>query len=324
MTRYLLTGLVALMLALLAALGWLLKEDITPNSAWRIGLTNWPGFDYFYLAEKKGFFREAGLDIEWVPVNSLTDLLLAYERGLLDGYTGTEIDVAHTLLFTQAPSRIVLLADYSTGGDMILATGGITTLPQLAGKRVGAEITSSFGRYMLTRALESVSMTLADIKVVLYSQAELVPAMARDEIDAALTYMPYAGKMMAAQPLHKIFDSSQLAAEVVDCVAVSPQVLQKDPGFSRRLQRVWQRALVYHEEHRDEVDKLFADRYGITVPAYRAQLGGTRILSVADMQNLARGNSLQTTMYRVASVIGEGKTLDPAKVSGTVAIWQGL
>lgn len=304
MNRNLVIAVLSFMLMLMGALVLVLNYRFERNEPWRIALTNWPGYDYLYLAAEKNLFEKHGIAVKLVPVNSMTDMRMAYERGLLDGYTGTNMDVVESLLASDTPSRVVLITDFSHGGDQILADVSLTTISALKGQRVGVEITSPLSKYVLHRALELEGLKVDDIQIKPFSQSIMVEQIKRGIIDAAVTYVPYATQMRQVRPLNKLFDSTKIPGEITDLIAVSPKVLEEDPDFAKKLQAVWQDALDYAQLHPDETVAMFAGRYGLTVEAYKELVAGAKILDVAAMHELAAERKLEDSFRRAAKVLG--------------------
>src|SRR6184192_4236051 len=59
----------------------------------RIGMSPWPGNEFLFLAEARGFFAAEGVEVRLIESTSLGDLLRAFDRGEIDGMTGTLADV---------------------------------------------------------------------------------------------------------------------------------------------------------------------------------------------------------------------------------------
>jgi NitT/TauT family transport system substrate-binding protein len=131
--NHLLVGIIfALMVAFAGALFTVMRSEPDARQVWRIAITNWPGYDYLYLAQEKGFFAEQNLNIKLIPINSTTDIRTAFERNTIDGYTAAIMDVVESIQDTSTKSRIVLITDYSNGGDELLVDPSITALPTSA------------------------------------------------------------------------------------------------------------------------------------------------------------------------------------------------
>ena len=79
-------------LALLAlSLGSCSTERAHPTPL-RIGINAWPGYEFLYLAQEKGFFREAGVEVQLIEFNSLSDVRRSFERNQIDGFAGTMVE----------------------------------------------------------------------------------------------------------------------------------------------------------------------------------------------------------------------------------------
>ena len=130
-----------------------------------IGINPWPGYEFLYLAEQKGFFKQVGANIKLVQLASLTDAQETYIEGHTDGMTSTLTEVVQAPFLGGKPLNVVLVTDYSNGGDVIIASKDIPDLTSLKGKTVGCEV-SSLGIFILQRALKTVGLTLSDVTVV--------------------------------------------------------------------------------------------------------------------------------------------------------------
>ncbi len=65
--RAIMLGLIAASLLMSAACG---RSDAPPAAPIRIGAYYWPGFYWVDIAHQQGWFREVGLNVEWVDTNA--------------------------------------------------------------------------------------------------------------------------------------------------------------------------------------------------------------------------------------------------------------
>lgn len=313
-------GSIVLILIFSVALVFVLRYRPDADRPWRIAITNWPGFDYLYLAQEKGFLREQNLNIKLVPVNSRIDMRTAFERGVIDGYTAASMDVIDSVQNSRIPARIVLITDYSSGGDEILTDPSITTVAELKGKRLGIESTTMLGHYMLQRALQNSGMDESSINLFPSSQTILSDLVRRNTLDGIITYEPFSTQIQAVRPLHSLFNSTQLPHEITDVVAVSPAMLEALPDLSKRLQRAWQSAMDYTIAHPDETHSILAQRYNISVPQYVAMIPDAATLDASQMQHLANTNALAENIRRTLEILGK-PLLPDDEISRTIAVW---
>src|SRR5688500_14446740 len=119
-------------LALVACLG--LATPAAHAAPIKIGYSDWPGWLPFEIGKQKGFFKDAGVDVEMVWFSEYGACIDAFTAGKLDGIA---IDCASSL--TTKSSTIILLTDYSNGNDMIIGKQGVDSIKDLKGKTVGLE-----------------------------------------------------------------------------------------------------------------------------------------------------------------------------------------
>ena len=132
------------------------------SEAVRIAINPWPGYEFLYLADQKGFFEAEGLNVELLELASLADVKRVFEQERADGMASTAIEAVQVATSSTKDITIVLVPDYSNGGDIIVARDPITKLEELKGKKVGVEI-GLLGTYILSRAMETAGLKADDV-----------------------------------------------------------------------------------------------------------------------------------------------------------------
>src|SRR6187402_2870168 len=104
----------------------------------KVAYSDWPGWVAWQVAIEKGWFKEAGVDVqfEWFDYVPSMD---AFSAGKVDAVCMTNGDALVTGS-AGGKSVMILVNDYSNGNDMIVAKPGIKTLKDLVGKKVGLEV----------------------------------------------------------------------------------------------------------------------------------------------------------------------------------------
>src|SRR5262249_53110152 len=120
------------MLALVVSLG--LAAPRVQAEPLKIGYSDWPGWLVLEIGKQKGFFKDAGVDVDLVWFADYGASIDAFTAKKLDGIM---IDCASSL--TARSSVIVFLTDYSNGNDMIVGKKGVDSIKALKGKTVGLE-----------------------------------------------------------------------------------------------------------------------------------------------------------------------------------------
>ena len=251
----------------------------------RIGINPRPGNEFLFLAQEKGFFAAQGVDVRLIEYSSLGDVRRAFDRGQLDGMTGTVVELLQSRDATPRAPRAFMVTDISNGSDMILAHGSIASVSELAGKRVAAE-PESVGMFMLARALARQGMPFSAVAVVATDQTDMAKNLDSGWVDAAVTYPPVSFEIMQIPATRTVFSSADIPGEVVDVVALAADVLERRVDDAARIVRAWDQSLAYAAEHPDEARELMASRERISVEDFGAALAGIKLLSAGEQRPL--------------------------------------
>ena len=95
----------------------------------RIGINAWPGNEFLFLAQEKGFFAAEHVDVRLIEYSSLGDVRRAFDRGQLDGMTATLVELLQSREGTRRAPRAFMATDVSNGADVIVARGEIASGP---------------------------------------------------------------------------------------------------------------------------------------------------------------------------------------------------
>ena len=101
----------------------------------KIGYSDWPGWVAWEVGIEKGWFKQAGVDVqfEWFDYVASMD---AFAAGKLDAVAMTNGDTLVTGA-TGGKGVMALINDYSNGNDMVIGGPGISSVKDLKGKKVG-------------------------------------------------------------------------------------------------------------------------------------------------------------------------------------------
>jgi NitT/TauT family transport system substrate-binding protein len=259
-----------------------------PKAALRIGINSWPGYEFLYLAQEKGFYHEEGLEVRLVEFNSLSDARRAYERGQIDGLGCTVIEVLQARELSTRSPQIVQVVDYSNGADMILVRPGITNGAGLRGARIGVEL-ASLGVYVLARGLEKNGLTLSDVKPVSTDQLTMEASFLKGDLDAVVTYPPASVNLLRENKARAFFTSAEVPGEVIDVIAIEEAICRQRPQDVTRLLRAFHRAIAYTQQHPQDAYAIMARREGMSPEEFRLALtDGVKLVSAAEQPEYLR------------------------------------
>jgi NitT/TauT family transport system substrate-binding protein len=250
----------------------------------RIAISPWPGYEFATLARELGYFEEEGVRVRLVELSSLGDCRRAFERGQVDGFFGTVVELVHAEQQSERTPRAVMVTDTTNGADVILARNGIETVQALRGLRVGVE-SGSLNVYVLARALELNSMAWSDVTTLHVSLIEMPAALAGGEVDAVVTYPPISTEILREGGGGHVFCSAEIPGEVVDLLAFDDAVLDERAAQVEAFRRAFFRAQAYAREHPDHAYAVMAARQRITPEEFAAALAdGIELLGPADQE----------------------------------------
>lgn len=270
----------------------------------RLGLNAWPGYEFLYLAQQKGFFDHEGVKVELVELSSLADTRRAYERGVIDGFGTTLIDALQARHAKSPGPRVVWVTDYSNGADVILARNGVDDLKGLKGKKVGVEMVS-LGVYILSQALEKSGMNLGDVVPVYLDQTSMAAALGSGELDAIVTYPPTSVELLNQKKARMVFSTTQLPGEVVDVLAFDSKILEDRKDEVRAIVQGFSRAVDYARNHPGDAYAIMARREGISAEDFReAMETGMTVVPLAGQEAyLKSGGTLAEVFRKVDAVM---------------------
>ena len=279
----------------------------------RLAIVDWPAYEYFYLASRKGLDLQQGYRLQVDQFGSLQDQRRAYSRGDAEAIATTLPEAI--AICREVPSRcpsIVLVLDDSNGADQVVAASRWRSVAELKGQRVGLE-RSVLGEFMLLRAVQGQGLKLADFKLRYDGPKALVSQLQRGVVDAIVTYAPHSDGLVADPRFRVLFSSSQIPAEVVDVLAVSPELLRRDSKLVAALVRTWWAARQLAAQEPQQATALMAQRQGVSPEQF---LSSQRLIRYLDRNQqadlLAADGPVQRTLLRLQRQMREANRIPQA------------
>jgi NitT/TauT family transport system substrate-binding protein len=273
------------------------KPAVPVHPPLKVGWHTWPGYFPIALAAQRGLFAKHGVAVETMlyesALSSHPDLL----AGKIDGATGTLADAL--LMDGRLPDnvRVVLVADSSAGGDVVVATPDIATVADLQGKRVGARL-GSFSELFVLTMLRMNHLTKADV-TLLKVEPKDVPTAIPEVIQAGHTWGQGISQALA-KGNHIIFSSSDTPGLILDLVIFRTKVIETRPDDIRAFIAAWLEAVDYWRAHPTEGNTAIAEVTGMQ----RGQLStaGLKLFNLQDnLQAFTPG--VDTTSLSVSSEV---------------------
>jgi NitT/TauT family transport system substrate-binding protein len=278
----------------------------------RIGFSDWPGWTGWQIAIDKGWFKQAGVDVDmqWFDYSASLD---AFSAGKLDGDFVANGD-GLAIGGSGAKNELIMLTDYSSGNDMIVAKPGITSIKQLAGQKVGIEV-GLVEHLLLEHALAANGMALSSVTLVNTPTNNTPQVLGSGSVAAIGAWQPIDDQAMLQLPGSRPIYTSALAPGLIfDGLAVSPESLKEHPAEWKKVIKVWYRVLAYINDPATHADalKIMSARDGVDPKTYQHFFKGTHLLSRAEAEQAFVKSDDLTSIY------GSDKNADAFNVRNAV------
>jgi NitT/TauT family transport system substrate-binding protein len=281
---------------LLAALLMLATQSVgLAAEKLKIAYSDWPGWVAWEVAIQKGWFKEAGVEVEFVWLEYVPSMD-AFSAGKVDAVCVTNGD-AMVMGATGKKSTCIVINDYSYGNDMIVAKPGIRKVSDLKGKKIGVEL-NFVDHLLLLKALESAGLKESDVTLVNMATNDTPQAMASGGVDAIAAWQPNSGQALKQVPGSKaIYSSMDIPGLIYDGLYVSRESLAKNKAEWTKVAAVWFKCVEYIKNPKTQPDalKTMAARVQITPDEYAKLLDGTFLLDLpGNVKAYTAGDSLES------------------------------
>lgn len=238
----------------------------------KIGINSWTGYDPFIIAEQAGLFAKNNLNAEIVRYISAHEEINALRDGTIQGAALT-LDEVVTLVSSGFSVKVVLILDYSLGGDMILGQPDINKMEQINGKKVGYE-GSVVGEFLLYRALQRNGIARSNLELIHIPAAEWLGAFKTKKIDALVCYNPVAAKLIQEEKANLLYSSTSIPFEIIDVLVFSETYYEKNKDILIKVSRSWFDALEFQTSNQKEALQIITSIKNIDSSVYALSLKG--------------------------------------------------
>jgi NitT/TauT family transport system substrate-binding protein len=239
----------------------------------KVGLSDWPGWVAWYIAEEKGFFKKYGADVKLVWFPTYTDSISALSAGQLDANSQTWSDTMAPLAMG-VPLKAILVNDNSAGNDALMVSPKIEGFKDLKGKKIALE-EFSVSHFVLVTALAKNGMSQSDVKVVNLSAGDAAAAFMAGRVDAAVVWNPWINQIQTSGKGKALFTSKDMPGLIPDLlVAQEKSIATKRKDFIGMI-KAWYDVEKFIRTNPDEAAKIMAKVVSMKPDEYKVFLPGT-------------------------------------------------
>lgn len=264
------------------------------KDAIRIGVVTWGGYaggqyfnEGFAANTASRFSQEYGIDVEFVLNDDVDASLNAWKAGDIDLHWYT-IDAFPTILpGLEAFDPVALFqADWSRGGDAIVARRGIQSVADLRGKKIAvAELTPSHS--FLIWLLDAGGLSINDVQIVKQASAiDAAAAFKSQQVDAAVVWSPDDEQCIRAVPGSRVLESTRSASNIIaDFFFAKREYVNANRDKLQKLYEGWMRGAAEinsSSESKSKAGRILAEGLGIPEADAIAAIDNVRLVTHGD------------------------------------------
>jgi NitT/TauT family transport system substrate-binding protein len=248
----------------------------------RIAGFYWPGVYWIDVADKKGFFKEAGLNVTVVNVDAdFFGGINDFAEGKLETFEIPFFDFVR--LNAEGKAAVgVIVGDYSTGAEAVVGRAGIESFKDLKGKKIGLA-RNTYAEYIFTVVAERNRLDLKEVEIVDLQAEKVAEEFIAGRVDAMFAWEPLQSQALKEVPGSKVlFSTAEIPGIAGGIQCFHKDFITKHPEEVRRVVQVWARASDYLRQHPEECYGIVAGVYGRPVEEVRAFMKADTILGVQE------------------------------------------
>ncbi|MGC3992162.1 MAG: ABC transporter substrate-binding protein [Chthoniobacteraceae bacterium] len=298
-----------LRLAALSLLGAALLGAKAQAVTYKLAYSDWPGYTVIEIAKQKGWFKDAGLDVEldWFDYGPSLD---AYSANKVDGVLCVPTD-ALVIGANGAKSKTIAITDYSEGNDRVIGAPGVDSIKDLKGKKVAVEV-GLVDHLLLLQALKSNGLTQDDITLVNTPTNNIPQVLASGKVAAGCAWYPISGQALAQVAGSKpLYTSKEAPGLIYDVMIVNPASLAEHKDDWAKIAGIFYKCVDYLMDPKthDDAVKIMAAKVGAKPEDYATNLPGTHFMTLAEAKtHLKKGDGLDS-LYG-SMVVGDKFNVD--------------
>ena len=205
--------------------------------------TTWFGHVPLMVAIDKGYFKEAGLEVELKPIVKSSDRMLVLTQGGVQWTNTGEMSVIVEMAQGNQSFYWFANVDDSPGAEGLVVQPGINSVKDLKGKKIAVTLNSG-AEITLYYLLKDAGLDMSkDVRIVPMPANEAVAAFANKNIDAYCFWEPIFSDGQKAVPGSKVLATDKdtpiyrkfKTASAPDLVVIRKDLVDKYPDTAKKL-----------------------------------------------------------------------------------------
>ncbi|HXA14766.1 MAG TPA: ABC transporter substrate-binding protein [Opitutaceae bacterium] len=278
----------------------------------KIGYSDWPGYTVFEIANQKGWFKDAGVDVQmvWFDYGPSID---AFAAGKIDADCIVASD-AMGAGATGAASKFITIIDYSEGSDMIIGKPGINSIKDLKGQKVAVEL-GLVEHFLLLEGLKRNGLSQSDVTLVNTPTNNMPQTLASGSVAAVGAWYPISSQALVSAPGSKpLFTSADAKGLIYDVLAVNPTSLAAHHDDWAKVAAIYYKCVAYLKDPatRDDAIKIMAAKVQQKPEDYAKNVPGTHFETLAEAKANYKGDAGAAINLHDSMALSDKFSLDNA------------
>ena len=269
--KRILTGLALAVLSF----AWVMPGYTADNTTVSIGISSWIGYGPIFIAQEKGFFKDAGANVKLHRIEKVSNRRSALATGAIVAFPTTP-DTHVTTAAAGIPVTQVVALDDSYGADGLVAKKDITSIEDLKGKNVGLELGGGASFFWAIYLLDKHGMSLDDLNVKDMSAGAAGSAFAVKRLDAAFTWQPWLTTAEDSSFGHLVISSDETPGIIGDTLGFRTDFVEQHPEAVQAVVDGVLRAMTYIETNKDDAYVIMAKAMNLSDEDFAKAAEGVR------------------------------------------------
>ncbi len=244
----------------------------------RIAISAWAGVEPAQLAAELGYYEKHGVDVEMVRFSAYSDSIDALREGKVQAGLHT-LDDAIRYYSNGRNVRVVLLTDYSYGGDGLVAQAGFEALSDLKGSKIGVEI-GTVGHLSLLTILQKANLSVEDITIVSIPAWEIQQEMLAGTIDAGVTWEPYLSSTAEMVDGKVLITSRDYPETIITSMVFDTATVEERPEDIQKVVAAYFDAVEYIKKKPQDAYERMSAAEGISADEFALHVEGIQYLDL--------------------------------------------
>lgn len=250
------------------------KEASSSSEKIVLGINDWPGSYWWLAVDELGYFKEQGVDVEVQLFSNYADGLNALNSGNIDMFVPALADIIPAYV-NGADIKVVMVQDFSSGADGLIASSDIHSVKELKSKNVAIELGGSDHLFLL-KCLENAGLTENDVNLVNMSTGDAANAFISGSVDAAAIWEPslsIAQKETGGNILATSADA-EYEGLIPAVLAVNGESLKTKRNEMKLVMKAWYSARDAYENNFDEFAQAVSNHAEVTPEEFKTLMDG--------------------------------------------------